>query len=310
MSRRRSGFTLIELLVVIAIIAVLIALLLPAVQQAREAARRSQCKNNLKQLGLGMHNYNSSVNVFPPGYVTGTSTTNAGYSWGAMLLPYIDQAPLYQQINFLAVPAGSLPQPLTVFKCPSDPQSDGFSIYNSVSSTGGTCSISTATTQAACATAGGSWSPSPTTPATNNYRGNYVGSAGSTALSTGVGNGIYFINSNISFAAITDGSSNTFLAGERNQGLGSAAWGVAVGDDSLGPTGSVVVGGAGNVGRQVLGTGASNPQSSASGFGSMHVGGCHMLMGDGAVKFISNNINNLTFQYLSSRNDGNLIGDY
>lgn len=106
-SRRRSrGFTLIELLVVIAIIAVLIALLLPAVQQAREAARRSQCKNNLKQFGLAMHNYHDTFSTFPMGHDCFTDRLPSGTTWTRRLsffqglLPYIDQAPLYNQINF------------------------------------------------------------------------------------------------------------------------------------------------------------------------------------------------------------------
>jgi len=91
----RRGFTLIELLVVIAIIAILIALLLPAVQQAREAARRSQCKNNMKQIGLAIHNYHDSHLKFPPGYIT----TNH-WGWGTMLLPGMDQANIYNLFNF------------------------------------------------------------------------------------------------------------------------------------------------------------------------------------------------------------------
>src|SRR3546814_9120006 len=94
--RMRRGFTLIELLVVIAIIAVLIALLLPAVQQAREAARRSQCKTNLKQLGLALHNYAESHGVFPPG---GFSTGNE-IGFQAMILQFIEQAPLYNKLTF------------------------------------------------------------------------------------------------------------------------------------------------------------------------------------------------------------------
>jgi len=103
---RSRGFTLIELLVVIAIIAVLISLLLPAVQQAREAARRTQCKNNLKQLGLAMHNYHDSYNQFPPGYVfdpnRAVGTQNPGNIWGwiAFLLPMMDQTTVYNQCNF------------------------------------------------------------------------------------------------------------------------------------------------------------------------------------------------------------------
>ncbi|MBR9800775.1 DUF1559 domain-containing protein, partial [bacterium] len=104
-SRNRYAFTLIELLVVIAIIAILVALLLPAVQQAREAARRSSCKNNLKQLGLAIHNYHDTHGVFPPGYIDGDGITNGGtgqsggndngYSWQAMILPMIEQSALY-----------------------------------------------------------------------------------------------------------------------------------------------------------------------------------------------------------------------
>src|SRR5947208_10002027 len=104
--RVRRGFTLIELLVVIAIIAILIALLLPAVQQAREAARRSQCKNNLKQMGLALHNYHDTVRIFP---VNGNSLGGFGnlVKTGPMaqLLPYLDHAPLYKTINFDSMPA-------------------------------------------------------------------------------------------------------------------------------------------------------------------------------------------------------------
>src|SRR5579872_5730558 len=97
----RRGFTLIELLVVIAIIAVLVALLLPAVQQAREAARRVQCKNNLKQLGLALHNYHDvTSNTFPPGYVN--TNSDGGWGWMSMLLPHLDQGPLYNMLGSLS----------------------------------------------------------------------------------------------------------------------------------------------------------------------------------------------------------------
>ncbi len=135
---RRRGFTLIELLVVIAIIAVLIALLLPAVQAAREAARRAQCVNNLKQIGLGLHNYQSSTGCFPPGHGQSTAyATYTGYAgwteWSAqaMLLPYIEQGPMYNAINFYFCSGYGLGQQVNgtvasavvnTFMCPSDTQ--------------------------------------------------------------------------------------------------------------------------------------------------------------------------------------------
>src|SRR5215475_12182066 len=97
MSRKRRAFTLIELLVVIAIIAVLVAMLLPAVQQAREAARRAQCKNNLKQMGLALHNYADVALTFPPAYLVGANFDVI--SWGTLILPHLDQGPLYDKYN-------------------------------------------------------------------------------------------------------------------------------------------------------------------------------------------------------------------
>src|SRR6516162_2040974 len=125
-SVRRLGFTLIELLVVIAIIAVLVALLLPAVQQAREAARRSQCKNNLKQLGLAMHNYHDLYKDFPMGgWISGSKDVG---SYMVRILPYVDQAPLYSLINFsINVDSQILPNGqalattiIPLYQCPSD----------------------------------------------------------------------------------------------------------------------------------------------------------------------------------------------
>ena len=130
--KRSRGFTLIELLVVIAIIAVLIALLLPAVQQAREAARRTQCKNNLKQLGLALHNYHDTYNLFPGASfcgTTGTSSIAHCHTWIESLFPYFDQAPLFNQINFNVAnhqdvnPTVLNNVKLQALMCPSDPDS-------------------------------------------------------------------------------------------------------------------------------------------------------------------------------------------
>src|SRR5580658_4847851 len=130
---RRRAFTLIELLVVIAIIAVLIALLLPAMQAAREAARRAQCVNNLKQIGLALFNYENQITVFPPGYIdyqnnsiyTPDLDMGPGWGWAAMVLPNLEQQPLYNSINFSlgirnASNGTAVLTNLTVFFCPSD----------------------------------------------------------------------------------------------------------------------------------------------------------------------------------------------
>ena len=194
MSRRRdssrNGFTLIELLVVIAIIAILIALLLPAVQQAREAARRTQCKNNLKQIALAMHNYESSNNALPPSMaIVPTITSNASWSIHGRLLPFMEQVNLYSQID-LSRAWGNFPI-ISNFRvpgyvCPSDPKSDR-------ARDTGTNGIFLMPT---CYGFNfGTWLVY--NPATGQG-----------------GDGIAFPNSRIRISSITDGTSNTLLASE------------------------------------------------------------------------------------------------
>jgi prepilin-type N-terminal cleavage/methylation domain-containing protein/prepilin-type processing-associated H-X9-DG protein len=203
---RRHGFTLVELLVVIAIIAVLIALLLPAVQSAREAARRMQCVNNLKQLGLAVHNYASQIATFPASLVTNASQLEAGWlayaSWEVAVLPQLDQAPIYNSLNFnveMFDPANStvaVTQVATLL-CPSESiterPSDFYGANNYMASAGGPAPIS-------------QWSgilvpaPVPNDPFTSWVNGN---------------------NAYFGFPSVTDGTSTTAMISERLLGLAS-----------------------------------------------------------------------------------------
>ena len=204
----RRGFTLIELLVVIAIIAVLIALLLPAVQAAREAARRSQCINNLKQMGLALHNYHDAMLVFPPGYIAaspyidGETDVSPGWSWASMILPQLDQSPLYSSINFwlpVAAPANTtaIQTSLSVFLCPSD-QIPGrtFAVTDGFGNTVATVA------------------PSSYTDCT----GSDAADVATGLNNDGLGNGLFYRNSTIRIAAIIDGTSQTVMLLERGLG--------------------------------------------------------------------------------------------
>jgi prepilin-type N-terminal cleavage/methylation domain-containing protein/prepilin-type processing-associated H-X9-DG protein len=196
----RRGFTLIELLVVIAIIAVLIALLLPAVQSAREAARRAQCINNLKQIGLGLHNYHSSTNTFPlvgavVPYAVGATTYWSDWSAQAMLLPYVEQGPLYNACNFSWAPEWANNQgyltnstvyltKINNFLCPSDSPAGGNGFINSYAASTGTSTIG------------------------------YPTGGGNGGSPSGSSSGVFAYQANYSIAAINDGSSNTIAFSE------------------------------------------------------------------------------------------------
>ena len=295
MSRRR-GFTLIELLVVIAIIAILIALLLPAVQQAREAARRSQCKNNLKQLGLALHNYHNSHLTFPPGVIQ-QADLGEQWTWPFHLLPYIDQGPLYNQLNTNHYTGGCtyngsvMGTQLPALLCPSD------------------------------------------TPANNNWTCyaliNYLANTGvgivrkETVPTHNVG--VFYQQSKTRIRDITDGTSVTIglseiitVAGTDNDMRG--VWCYAEGpfyQHDWTPNTSIPdeirTDRCDNTDPAAPCTGAyTNHATRAMRMAarSRHEGGVHSLLMDGAVRFISENINLQTWQNLGLYDDNNVVGEF
>lgn len=329
--RARKGFTLIELLVVIAIIAVLIALLLPAVQQAREAARRSQCKNNMKQLGLAMHNYHDTLTVFPMGVLIGDRP-----NWRVFLLPYLDQAPVYNQLSlngggfYAHSPAGPpwgysgnaalRGLMLPVYACPS---STNASFTNSTGYSRDGMTIHYAGISGA--------TPDPA-GRTTVCTGDVLCSASSSCK-----NGMIVPFASKRSRDCTDGMSNTLLVGEQSgwtnkgdrsaNGLGGwfsvgnhpglATWGdgtplpLATSLTSNYPGGITTVRYPPNAYKL---TGAPTPGNSYFSFNtiltSQHVGGIHGLLADGSVRFISDNINFQTLAQLCVRDDGMVIGEY
>jgi prepilin-type N-terminal cleavage/methylation domain-containing protein/prepilin-type processing-associated H-X9-DG protein len=317
--RGNRGFTLVELLVVIAIIGILVGLLLPAVQAAREAARRMQCSNNVKQLALASHNYESAFKSFPAGgivsYAPTVSVTPANHCtvgqdrtqapWTVLMLPFIEDNNLYSRFNLNLRFTGSSNIPGDVpnrdlfplnnrkFQCPSDPNS-GPTVNNS------------------------------------NYLGVQGGGpptgVGGPACSTQLGQrvffqtGIFYVNSRVRMGDITDGTTNTFCIGEsrymptpnmRSDGF-HAGWASAVKADNAFAVPSTFAGAVLQINAQkACGIGIADCFNFVSRlFGSNHTGGCHFGMCDGSVQFVSQNLDINIYRQLANRADGLPVGGF
>jgi prepilin-type N-terminal cleavage/methylation domain-containing protein/prepilin-type processing-associated H-X9-DG protein len=294
-NRTRLGFTLIELLVVIAIIAVLIGLLLPAVQKVREAAGRAKCQNNLKQIALALHNFHDTHQAFPPGYVSGVSSSGTdsgpGWGWAAMILPQMEQAALYASLH-LDQPIGASANiarltPVPSYVCPSDdiPQTWWATRYDSAGNAQGQiCEVASA---------------------------NYVGVFGNSEPGVD-GEGVFFRNSQIAIKDITDGTAQTLLAGERTVKVGPATWaGTVTGATLYEPgNGPQVEDGSGMVlGQARHAPGA--PGCEVNEFASRHGSGANFAFADGHVAFLTSTLDAKVFQALATRSGGEPIsGDF
>ncbi|HCS55265.1 DUF1559 domain-containing protein [Rubinisphaera sp.] len=322
-SRKRSGFTLIELLVVIAIIAILVALLLPAVQQAREAARRSSCKNNLKQIGLALHNYHDINTCLPIGSLfrdrgdLGPSGSNRT-TWMTRILPQMEQTAIFDQFVFTSDagwdPNNMKNQPIAAYRCPSDP--------------GGKPNASHApTSYVACIGATFRLDGNGGSTANSSY-GTYIQGNGTWArmvLNNGQEESVFAANSHCRFRDITDGLSNTMAVSECLVGspVKEMTGGTYTDCDADPATPAKTRGYSWSYGDPDTWTFSAlrTPNARSSDcdrfavYGNMaarsqHDGGVQVLLADGAVRFVSENINLATWQNLARRNDGNVLGEF
>jgi prepilin-type N-terminal cleavage/methylation domain-containing protein/prepilin-type processing-associated H-X9-DG protein len=339
-SSSRRGFTLVELLVVIAIIGVLVALLLPAVQAAREAARRSQCVNNMKQIALAMHNYHDTYQVFPSGYLAGHGANaweagnQSSWGWGAFLLPFVEQGPLHDQLTpgrfrlADAITAGSpvdrvvlLQTPLGTFRCPSDTGpavNDRHRLRNSSDADVNAALSNYIGNNGSNRWHGGGRLISPAGGGTGQW-----GAVPTAIEGTSVPNGIFWRGSNVRFGQITDGTSNTILLSERAWNLNAQGGTVFCNAGLIHGTNSqneqLTI-------RMILGTGTVPINSGVGndcqfGYSSRHPGGIQVALCDGSVRFISQTIDHRpgdgplravqsTFERLLARDDGQPIGEF
>ncbi len=314
MANKRTAFTLVELLVVIAIIGVLVALLLPAVQAAREAARRISCGNNLKQMGLALHNYHDTHNGFPLGAMSDVDDDagfdDDGYGWAVALLPYIEQQNLYDQLddsiaigtpgciqtyfddNGTIIPGGATV--LDAYRCPSSTLEANLPASN----------------------------PVPGGPSTNSdYKVGYA-TSDYKSCSGGLGDDGVMMKArdaansgslNVRFASITDGTSNVIVIGESSYaGVTGEDWPVWIGatnedEPVLFKTSAPSVINGGMRGGSVANSAMAIDDDCAV---SQHPGGAQFVFADGSVHFLPETINFTTYNRLGARNDGLVTGDF
>lgn len=355
-TRHRRGFTLIELLVVIAIIAILVALLLPAVQQAREAARKSQCKSNLKQLGVALHNYHDTHSALPAGYYSFGTTTGAGpgwanidpttwdaapgWGWGTMILPFMDQSALYDELTIdqpIWAPQNvpSVATKLPVFLCPTVSGShDSFVVTDDAGSPllpGGSLVSLGRSHYVASHGQEECWS---------DRSGSALSAVVFTDITTGatttvsvngntskVSDGPFCRNSKVLFRDVTDGLSNTIFIGEHSSKLSEKTWvgvipGAAShpkisspdnGPDSAATLTMVHVGPSGGeqdaFGNPIIHP-INFPTFHVGQMFSEHAGGGHVCLGDGSVRFVTENIDLFLFAAISSIGEEDQAGDF
>jgi prepilin-type N-terminal cleavage/methylation domain-containing protein/prepilin-type processing-associated H-X9-DG protein len=320
---KRAGnraFTLVELLVVIAIIGVLVALLLPAVQAAREAARRMQCANHFKQVGLALHNYHAARNTFPPGVIlshndtasnpdcapllpgVGSSTYYIGFGWGVFVLPYLEEETLYNQFELdkSLFPAGNpwaslknfqlSATKISTYLCPSDPNSGNLVEFTGAGTNGPNAKDDVADANIAGVTDWEDWTCDGVWPK---------------SLKSPLARGIMAERFGCRIKQITDGTSKTLIVGEVTGDLAEERMNFPWATLNLSDTRAI--------NSELTLPGGENPANlddiRGRGFSSWHAGGCHFAYADGSVHFVSDEIAHQVLQSLTTRAGGEVFGD-